>query len=211
LNLSNKAKVALILGVLLVIAVILLVWLNNANKKQATEPDQTSTSEDIYAPDLTKTIAEESAEQALSPEAASSDQINYVSPAPGTSGTKVTARTPVSSVDANGVRTYEITVTPAPNAGPYDWTRKYSSMTVIDASQSQLANKTLCEISGLSDSWSNIFEKSACDFIDFFDQKILTGLASLTCDFTAGALEAQTGRSISYKFENGNCLIIDRQ
>jgi len=214
LKLSNKAKIALILGCLLVLAIILVFYLNRKSKQASTAPDKSPvSSEDIYAPDTTAEATGGVSEPGVTPSPTSSDQIKYISPtaSASASSTKVSARTPTSTVDESGIRTYEVTVTPAPNAGPYDWTSTTKTLTIKDISGSEIAEKTPCELAGLSNSWSNMFDKVSCDFINFFDGKIMTPLFDITCNLYATNIQYATGRKITYESKGGACLIIDRQ
>jgi len=221
LNLSSRAKVVLVLVGLFIAILIAIFVINARSKKTSTAPDATptSTSENVYAPDLTKMPSDESAIPDQTIATTSGDQINYISatatsspqPAAVTSAGTLVLRTPASTPDANGIRTYDIDITPAPNAGPYDWTRTINKIRVTDISESQIAKKSACELTGFSDNWSNIFSKISCDMVNFIDQNIVAPLMELNCNLTASNIQQDTGRTITYQTQDGACLIIDRQ
>jgi len=203
--LSNKAKIALALGIVLVVAAALIYYFSS-RKETPVVPEQSPTdSGDIFVPGTTK--YPQSPETIESPQTSSTASVSPTSSAV----TSPAARTPVSTVDENNIRTYTIDVTPAPNAGPYDWTRTVGEMTVIDISASEIAKKTPCELSGLNDSKGNVFEKMSCDMIDFIDQKIFTPLLSINCGLTAQIIQYDSGRKVRFEFKDGACLIIDRE
>ena len=228
MQLSTRAKIALVLAVILIIGLVILFFINKKNQS-TLEPTQSSTTDNIFAP---STIADNGSPiGAQAGESADSiDQILGASPTstasgvtasssasvlakPSTSPTKSTTRvalTPTSSVDVNGVRTYKINVTPAPNAGPLDWTVTEKEIIVVDSTSSPYNNYSLCKLAGLSNSWSNSIEKIACDSVNFLNDKLLEPMGQLACAFHASELQANYKSTISYEYKGGACLIIDR-
>lgn len=217
MQLSKQAKIALVLGILLLLVIIFVIWANNKNKQLSSTPaaTATSTSGDIYAPGTTGIPADQSILPESSPTATSSDQINYISPvagatiSPAPSSTKITARTPIP-VDANGVKKYFVSVTPAPNAGYFDYTKTMGGYQVADYTNSKFAKQTPCQIMGLDDSWSNLVEKMSCDGLNFLASNVTDALNQINCAFTASAIQANYDPNVTYKLEDGKCFIIDR-
>jgi hypothetical protein len=198
----------------LLLIAIGLIFLFNKKDTSSTNPDQTPTESIEPSPEFSVPPVE-IVEPGLSPEAGSSDQLNFISPtkvpsASKTTSPKVTARTPVSTKDANGVTTYEIEVTPAPNAGPYDWTRTVSKLYMSDLDGSRYDGKSACELLGFTDSWSNIFNKTVCDSLNFLNDSVIEPLMELSCALNAQNILYDTGRPVEYEFKGGACLIIDR-
>jgi hypothetical protein len=207
-GISTKAKVAIILGGVLII-IIGIIFFINANKKPATAPDQSPvSSEDLISVEASLETGQ-TLEPDLSPEPASSDQINYISPT--TSKTSVGVRTPVPA-DANGVRRYTVKVSPAPDAGYFDWTKnlKNEEYTVVDLSQSKFAKQSPCEFIGFENSWSNIVEKMSCDAVNFLAGRVTEALNQLDCAFQTSAIKSNYSPNVTSKLEDGQCLILDR-
>jgi hypothetical protein len=220
LQLSNKGKIVLILLGVLVIAFVILYFLDKKTQSEIAATESPS-SEDIYAPGTTEATQSQTAggEALESPQSA--DQIIGLSPtasattgagasASATKSTTKTARTPISTIDKNGVRTYKIAITPAPNAGPLDWTVTEKEIVILDSTASPYNKFSLCKLTGLSDSWSNSIEKIACDSVNFLSEKLLEPMGQMACAFHASELQLNYNNKISYEYKGGACLIIDR-
>ncbi len=224
MQLSNKAKIALGLAVILIIAVV-FVYLNSRKSDNVTLPSESpiTDSSPIDGFFTEQPGADNSAGAGLpigdlvSPTSSdSADTLESKTPGATQSGTSTlttpsTARTPVSTVDQNGVRWYKVTITPAPNAGPLDWTVTNNELTIVDTRNSPYNNKTVCEMAGLSSSWSNSIEKMTCDATNFITTKIMEPLAQLACSFHASALQTNYNNDLKYEYKGGACLIIDRK
>ena len=216
MQLSNKAKIALVLAVLLVIAVI-LVLIFNKQKETEIDPSETPTSDEIYVPDTTK-YASSPTEEDVKESPQSVDEMIGISPRPTSSVSASTssktsparvAKTPKTKVLDNGIKYYDVEITPAPNAGQYDWTNE-GSMRVVDISDHEDADKNLCQMAGLTDSWSNTLEKLTCDSLNFYETKIIEPLAAFACAIHASNLQINYDNNIKYEYKGGACLIIDR-
>lgn len=202
MNLSTRAKVALILGVLLILAIVGMVLFN----KNRTPIGQTQTSP-VASMAISSVIPGQTIVSELpigSTATTTEDQINYVSPT-------AVVRTPVQA-DANGVKRYTVAVTPAPDAGYFDWTKNLENGTyeVADISQSNFIKTQPCEVLGLSNSWSNIVGKLSCDSLNFLATTVTDALNQIDCAFNASAISANYSPNVTYKLEDGQCLILDR-
>lgn len=225
MQLTNKAKIALGLAIVLIIAG---AWLFFASRKSPSDqtPSESATPYDPYAPSTEpyapSPVEGQSLESGLPIELLQSQVAANQSPGasvtPGSSSTasaaastsKVAARTPASTVDINGLRHYKVTVTPAPNAGKLDWTVTDPEIEIIDAKNSPYFGKSACEIAGFKNSWSNMFEKIACDGVNFITDSMIEPLAKLACSFYATGLQQNRGDNITSEYRGGACLIIDR-
>jgi len=109
------------------------------------------------------------------------------------------------------------TLSPAPamSIGDLDWTKTMPSPTAtisIDENvRRQVAGKTLCQLSGLKDSWDNPLEKMVCNAFDFFNKQIAEPLNYLNCLVAASAFQTNYSPDIKVEYRNGECVITDRK
>lgn len=110
-----------------------------------------------------------------------------------------------------GVKAYDITVSPQPGSGPLDWTQtKDQKLFIIDPKGSKIVKKTACELAGLSNSWSSPLEKFVCDSANFLDEKIIGMLLQVDCDLQAAVLQQNYDPNLKTQYDNLSCKIIDR-
>jgi len=100
--------------------------------------------------------------------------------------------------------------------GIFDWSKNMDpgsiSLTVLPADiQDKIASNDPCYMTGLSDSWSNPFEKTLCGLERTFVTQIFEPLYDLTCNFSAAALATMYGSNITARIVNGECMIEDRK
>lgn len=72
------------------------------------------------------------------------------------------------------------------------------------------SGKDSCELAGLSDSWSNPIDKTACGIIRFMEDRIVAPLIESSCYMYAGAMNLNYDTDITATFENNNCIIQDK-
>lgn len=128
---------------------------------------------------------------------------------------------PVSSVTATGQPAvgyrlpsaeWSATITPYPGSGEFDWTRNppKAEATLPPAVQQNIQNKNICDIAGLSNNWSNPFEKTLCGITQFVEKQITTPLAEFSCGLAATIYDVNYKNNITSVYQNGQCLIEDR-
>lgn len=68
-----------------------------------------------------------------------------------------------------------------------------------------------CAVSGLSDNWSDPFEKTMCGMTRFVGNQIVEPLSKMACDFAGAGLASNYGSNIKSKYIDSACLIEDRK
>ncbi|MDH4358396.1 MAG: hypothetical protein OEV37_00395 [Candidatus Berkelbacteria bacterium] len=103
----------------------------------------------------------------------------------------------------------------AMSIGDLDWTKirpsPIATVSLDENVRRQIAGKTLCQLSGLKDSWDNPLEKMVCNAFDFFNNQIIGPLNYLNCLFASSALQANYSPDIKVEYKNGECIITDRK
>ncbi len=112
------------------------------------------------------------------------------------------------------------TTTPYPGSGVFDWTHTESQKepSVFDKIEptfttkqvEQIKSNDICGLSGISNSWSDPFEKIVCDITEFTAFKIIEPLRELACQFAVAALQLNYDQNIKSESSTGECRIIDR-
>jgi hypothetical protein len=139
----------------------------------------------------------------------------------GTATTSPFSISPVASATATGQPAvgYRLpsaqpsaTITPYPGSGEFDWTRNppKAEATLPPSVQQNIQNKTICDIAGLSNNWSNPFEKTLCGITQFIEKQITTPLAEFSCGLAAAIYDVNYKSNITSVYRNGQCLIEDR-
>ncbi len=104
---------------------------------------------------------------------------------------------------------------PVTSIGDLDWTKiRPSPAATVSIDENvfrQVAGKTLCQLTGLKDSWDNPFEKMVCNVLDFFNKQIIGPLNYLNCLSAASALQVNYSPDIKMEYKNGECIITDRK
>lgn len=107
--------------------------------------------------------------------------------------------------------------------GELDWTKNQATATgtPIDVLESiqysssdeeeRVKSGDYCALAGLSDSWSEPFEKTVCSMTRFAGDQIIEPLNQIACNFAGAALAANYGDNIKSKYVDGQCYIIDRK
>jgi hypothetical protein len=141
-----------------------------------------------------------------------------MSPVASTSGitaqNQASAGKTATSTQTNKAATSSKTATPTATPiviGYFDWSKNLTqNITIPQDIQQKVASQDICQINGLSDSWSNPFEKTLCGMERSFMSQIMEPLYALECNLDASALASNYGSNIQGKVVNGQCLIIDR-
>lgn len=131
---------------------------------------------------------------------------------PSDSGELITR--PINTVEPAQPTTATTTVTPYPGSGEFDWTRQPQPEPIeVDLTADQIQDiktKDVCEISGLSDSWSSPIEKTICNSIKIAETQIVQPLLNLSCALQGAAFSQNYKRNITTQFINGRCYMFDR-
>lgn len=199
---SRNAKIALAVFLVIVLGLIAYYYYTKLNS-EVTEEDKTAVSDD---------------------EIRGGGQLPQEGQSPSAGGGAVTSPTSATLLPGQSPAPTDLsptpvgaaTMTPHPEAGIFDYTREPQSKQLnytpkLTTKQiEQIQNGDICGISGISDSWSDPFEKILCNMTEFTLFKILVPLQNLTCEFYTSALQLNYDPNIKSNNTAGQCQIIDR-
>jgi len=199
---SRNAKIALAVFLVIVLGLIAYYYYTGLNS-EVTEEDKTAVSDD---------------------ETRGGGQLPQEGQSPSAGGGAVTSPTSTTLLPGQSPAPTDLsptpvgaaTMTPNPEAGIFDYTRQ-PEMTPIDVEINltteqieQIQNQDICAMSGISDSWSDPFEKILCNMTEFMTNKVLLSLQQLSCEVLVSALKLNYKSTITVDNTGGRCLIIDR-
>jgi len=214
--LSKKVKIVLVVSVCLLVAIIgVVVFGKKSSDQSATPAGETQTTDDIYAPDTTtypdETVAETTTETA-SPNASQSVSATQSTTTIASKASITPSRTPTQYVRITNKDMP--TVTPYPNSGYFDWTRKPADkpldVSITKSDLDKIKTNDICKMANVSDSWNDPFNKMLCSFLKFSTDQVLDPLNVLMCNLQTSALNLNYGSNIIGELVGSTCQIQDR-